>query len=479
MHDADDPCLLDIAALHGAYRSRRLMPSDVIEASIRRIEALDKTLNAICTPDFNAARAVAREADAALARGDVLPPLFGVPVTIKDLTDTRGLRTTFGSLLYADRVPEEDAIIVARLREAGAIILGKSNTPEFGAGGNTTNALFGATRNPWNPSLTSGGSTGGGAVAVATGMCTIAEGTDLGGSLRTPAAFNGIVGFRTSPGLIPFWPSDDAFDTLWVTGPMGRTVGDVARAVAAVAGPDARAPLSWKADTAAILAAATTPSADGLRIAYAEALGGLVPVDRRIRAACRIAAEQFAALGAVVEEASPPLDGIVDVIMGSRALAMVASHAERVAEHRTRMNPNLVWNVEQGMAMTAAAVSRAARLRSRLWHATRSFFDQYDLLITPTVSVLPFPVEESYPTAVDGVALTDYTRWFHLTYVFTVLGLPAMSVPCGYTAEGLPVGLQVVGRWRDDAGVVRAAGAFERATIAQRRLPPVLAHASA
>jgi len=475
-----DLSLATVTELRAHYVAGILTPVEVVEAAIRRIEALNGTLNAICTPNFMEARHLAAEQVVQLSAGRPLPPLFGIPVTVKDLTDTAGLRTTFGSALYADRVPEADAIVVERLRAAGAILLGKTNTPEFGAGGNTTNAVFGATRNPWNTALTSGGSTGGGAVAVATGMGTLAEGTDLGGSLRTPAAFNGVVGFRTSPGVIPFWPGDDAFDTLWVSGLMGRSVADVALGTAALAGPDARAPQSLATGAVGdLVAALTSPSMAGLRIAFSPDLGGLVPVAAVIREACAVAARRFEALGAVVEEASPDLDGLSEVIMATRSLAMVASHAERVAEHRARMNPNLVWSVERGAALTAGAMAKAGRLRSAIWHRMRSFMAHYDILLTPTASVLPFPVEQSFPTEVDGVQLADYTAWFHLTYAITVLGLPAMSVPCGFAPGRLPVGMQIVGGWRRDALVVAAAAAFEAATPDLRGQPPILAQFAA
>lgn len=474
-----DPSLASIAELHAGYAAGSFTPVEVVDAAIRRAEALNSELNAICTPDFAEARRLAVAQAAQLKAGAPRPPLFGVPVTVKDLTDTAGLRTTFGSALYADRVPQADAIVVERLRAAGAILLGKTNTPEFGAGGNTTNAVFGATRNPWNPALTSGGSTGGGAVAVATGMGTLAEGTDLGGSLRTPAAFNGVVGFRTSPGVIPFWPGDDAFDTLWVTGLMARSVADVALGTAALAGPDARAPQSLGPGAVGDLVGALhRPSVAGLRIAFSADLGGLVPVASAIREACAAAARRFEALGAVVEDATPDLTGLAEVIMATRSLSMVASHAERVAEHRARMNPNLVWNVERGAALTAGDMAKAGRLRSAIWHRMRGFMARTDILLTPTASVLPFPVEQSFPTEVDGVPLADYTAWFHLTYAMTVLGLPAMSVPCGFAPSGLtmglPVGLQIVGGWRRDAQVVAAAAAFEAATPDLRGRPPIL-----
>src|SRR5437762_12516564 len=265
------------------YRTRKTSPLEVMESLLARIDAVNPDVNAIVTLAREAALWEARRATAALKRGATLPPLFGIPVGIKDVTPTRGLRTTFGSTLFQDHVPEEDALVVQRLRNAGAIVLGKTNTPEFAFGPNTTNAVFGATRNPWNLALTSGGSSGGSAAALATGMCPLAEGTDLGGSLRGPASYCGVVGFRTSPGLIARHPSVLAWDTYSVEGPMARTIGDAALMLSVMAGPDDRSPISYDVDTRELLAATKAPSVKGWRIAWSADLGGLATVDDDVR----------------------------------------------------------------------------------------------------------------------------------------------------------------------------------------------------
>jgi amidase len=472
-----DPCFLSAAELVRAYRRRRLSPLEVTQAVLRRVDALNGRLTAFATVARDAALREARRATAALGRGAALGPLHGVPVSIKDLTPTRGLRTTFGSPLFADHVPAADAVVVERLRAAGAIVVGKTNCSEFGAGANTFNPVFGATRNPWAPALTAGGSSGGAAVALATGMGPLAEGTDLGGSVRIPAAFCGVVGFRTSPGLIPLHPYELAWDTLYVEGPMARTVGDVALMLSVMAGADPRAPLSYPVDAGALARAVRRPDIRGWRVAWTPDLGGLIPVDTEVAGVVEAATATFRRLGARVERAAPDLSATAEVVLATRGLDKVALHAEQVERDRGRISANVVWNVEQGLRLTPRAIARAALLRAELWHRVRAFMAARELLVLPTVAVPPFPVERAYPTEINGVPLADYTRWFFLTYAVTLVGLPAISVPCGFTRAGLPVGLQIVGGHRQEAAVLRAAAAFEAAAPWAHHRPPVLAEA--
>jgi amidase len=470
-----DLCFIPATALQRLYRARKVSPLEVMQAVLARIDAVNPRVNAYVTLAREAALAAARKATAALVRrSTTLGSLHGVPVSIKDLTPTKGIRTTWGSKIFEHHVPEADALYVERLKQAGAIVVGKTNTPEFGAGGNTFNAVFGATRNPWNLALTCGGSSGGAAVALATGMGPLAQGSDLGGSLRTPAAFCGVVGFRTTPGLIPVYPSDLGWDSLSVTGPMARTVGDVALMLGAMAGPDDRAPLSYEVDTRRFTAAVKRPSIKGWRVAWTPDLEGLIPVDEEVATVAEQATRVFRSLGAKVERAGPDFSDVNEIVLATRGLGMVARHADKLAEWESVMQKGLVWNIKQGLSLTPEQIGNGEKLRTRLWHQVREFMATRDLLILPTVAVPPFPVEQRYPTEINGKPLDNYTQWFFLTYGITVTGLPAISVPCGFTKSGLPVGLQIVGRRRQEAAVLQAAAAFEAAAPWAEKIPPVV-----
>ena len=469
-----DLCFATATELQRLYRAREASPRDVIDAVLARINTLNPGLNAYVTLAPEAAIQDADRAAMTIATGDPLPPLHGIPVSIKDLTPTRAIRTTYGSKIYENHVPDEDALVVERLKAAGAIVVGKTNTPEFGAGGNTFNEVFGATRNPWNPALTCGGSSGGAAVAVATGMGPVAQGTDLGGSLRTPAAFCGVVGFRTTPGLVPVYPTDLAWDSLSVAGPIGRSVADVALMLAAIAGPDDRAPLSYEVDTSRFLAAVQQPFVRGWRIAWSPDLNGLIPVDSEVARVAEAASVAFTSLGAEVEAASPDFHEVNQIVLGTRGVAMVAHHADRLPQWRKVMQKGLVWNVEQGLSLTPREIAEAEKARTVLWQRVRQFMEGYELLVTPTVAVQPFPVEQPYPTEINGKPLDNYTQWFFLTYAISVVGLPAITVPCGFTASGLPVGLQIVGRRRQETAVLRAAAAFEETALGAHYRPPAV-----
>ena len=469
-----DLCFTPATELVRLYRARKVSPLEVMQAVLARIDAVNPLVNAYVTVAREAALGAARRATDVLRRGASLPPLHGVPVSIKDLTATKGIRTTWGSKIFEHHVPSEDALVVERLKVAGAIVVGKTNTPEFGAGGNTFNAVFGATRNPWNLAFTCGGSSGGAAVALATGMGPLAKGPDLGGSLRTPAAFCGVVGFRTTPGLVPVYPRELAWDSLPVSGPMARTVADTALMLSVMAGPDDRAPLSYDVDTRAFPAAVRRPSVRGWRVAWTPDLGGLIPVDAEVARVAAGARRIFRSLGARVTTASPSFAGLNDIVLGTRGLSMAALHADRLVEWRGEMQTGLVWNIEQGLGLTARDIGRAEKLRSALWERVRRFMERYELLVLPTVAVKPFPVEQPYPTELDGKPLENYTQWFFLTYALSVTGLPVISVPAGFTRDGLPVGIQIVGRRRQETAVLTAAAAFEAASPWADRIPPVV-----
>ena len=469
-----DLCFTPATDLLRLFRARKASPLEVMHAVLARIDALNPQLNAYGTLAREAALRSARAATAALKKGATLRPLHGVPVSIKDLTPTKGIRTTWGSKIYEHHVPDEDALIVERLKAAGAIVVGKTNTPEFGAGGNTFNAVFGATRNPWNPALTCGGSSGGAAVALATGMGTIAQGSDLGGSLRMPAAFCGVVGFRTTPGLVPVYPKDLGWDTFSVYGPMARTVADTALMLSVVAGPDDRAPISYAVDPRKFLKAVKAPSVKGWRVAWTPDLNGLIPVEAEVVRVAERATTIFRALGAKVEAACPEFGEVHEIILATRGVSMVAMHADKLPQWRDQMQKGLVWNIEQGLSLTPQAIARGETLRTALWHRVREFMENHDLLILPTVAVPPFPVEQPYPTEINGKPLENYIQWAYLTYGITLTGLPAISVPCGFTQGGLPVGLQIVGRRRQEAAVLRAAAAFEAAAPWTTKIPPTV-----
>ena len=469
-----DLCFTPASELSRLYRARKVSPLEVMEAVLARIDAVNPRLNAYVTVAREAALSAARRATAALRRRAALPPLHGVPVSIKDLTPTKGIRTTWGSKIFEHHVPDEDALIVQRLKAAGAIVVGKTNTPEFGAGGNTFNAVFGATRNPWDPALTCGGSSGGAAVALATGMGPLAQGSDTGGSLRMPAAFCGVVGFRTTPGLVPVYPRDLAWDSISVTGPMARTVTDTALMLSVIAGPDDRAPISYAVDTREFLRAVRAPSVRGWRVAWTPDLGGLLPVDQEVARVAEGATRVFRSFGARVEATSPDFHEVDEIVLATRGLSMVANHADKLPRWKAEMQRGLVWNIEQGLTLTPEKIARGEKLRTVLWHRVREFMETRDLLILPTTAVPPFPVEQPYPTEINGKPLDHYIQWAYLTYAITLTGLPVISIPCGFTRSGLPVGLQIVGRRRQEAAVLRAAAAFEAARPWAHRIPPVV-----
>jgi amidase len=456
------------------YRLRKISPLEVMQAILARIDAVNPRVNAVVTLARESALREARRATTALGRGAKLAPLFGVPVGIKDVTPTRGIRTTYGSKLFEDHVPEEDALVVQRLRAAGAIVVGKTNTPEFAFGPNTVNAVFGATRNPWNLALTAGGSSGGSAAALAAGMCPLAEGTDLGGSLRGPASHCGVVGFRTTPGLIPRYPSTLAWDTYSVEGPMARTVGDTALMLSVMAGADDRSPISYDVDTREFPRAARAPSVKGWRVAWTPDLGGLVLVDREVRAVFERAVAVFRSLGARMEAACPDMSDVPEIVRTSRGLLMVARHADKLPEHRAVLQEGLVENTEHGLALSSRDVARGDLLRTQQWQRVREFLATRDVWITPTSATPPFPLEQPHVLEINGQPVGKAMQRSYLTYAFSVLGLPAISIPCGFTSTGLPVGLQIVGKRRGEAAVLRAAAAFETALPSAPHRPPVV-----
>ena len=466
-----DLCAWPATDLARAIAAGELSAVEVMETHLARIDHVNPVVNAIVTLLPDQARRGAEAADAAVARGDALGPLHGLPVAHKDLTWTKGIRTTFGCRAFEHFVPDEDALIVERLRAAGAITIGKTNTPELGAGSQTFNAVFGATRNPYDTTKTCGGSSGGAAVALATGMLPIADGSDLGGSLRNPAGYCNVVGFRPSPGRVPIWPSQAAWFPMGVQGPMARNVTDVALMLSAIAGPEARAPISLS-EPGAVFRPPLDRDVDGVRIAWSRDLGGL-PVDPRVTAVVEAERGAFERLGCVVEDAEPDMRGADDVFRVWRAWYFEACYGTLLDEHREVLKDTVVWNIEEGRRLTGPRLGEAARAWSTLLDRVRRFFERYDFLVLPVSQVPPFDVDRPYVTEIDGVKMKTYLDWMSSCAHISVLGLPAISVPCGFTDDGLPVGVQIVGRQHDDLRVLQLAHAFEQANGAGLRRPPI------
>jgi len=466
-------CFSSASRLAQRIRSREVSALEVLRAHVEQIERVDPHVNAMVTRTFEQAEAVARAIDARLARGETVGPLAGLPVAHKDLAVTRGVRTTFGSPIYRDFVPDQDAIVVERLRDAGAIMVGKTNTPEFGAGSQTFNPVFGATRNPWDLSRTCGGSSGGAAVALACGMVPLADGSDLGGSLRNPASFCNIVGFRCSPGRVPNGPNFNAWFPLPIVGPMARSVEDVALMLSAIAGPEPRSPISVH-EPGAVFARPLARDFKGARIAWSRDLGGL-PFEREVIDTLERAVPAFEDIGCVVEPATPDLRDADEIFEVLRAWNFDLSHGELLRTQRSRLKQTVIWNIEEGQRLTGSQVGRAERKRTEMFHRMRAFFERFDFLVCPVVQVLPFDVTTEYPMEIDGRELSNYIEWMKSCYRISATTLPAISVPAGFSSGGLPVGLQIVGPYLDDFGVLQLAHAFEQATRFGVRRPPVVA----
>ncbi len=466
-------CFLPATELARRMRTRELSAREVLAAHLDRIEAANPAVNAIVTLAAERAVDAASRADEALAGGAEPGPLHGLPIAHKDLVATAGVRTTGGSPIFADVVPDADDLLVVRARHAGAVLLGKTNTPEFGAGSHTFNPVFGATRNPYDLQKTCGGSSGGAAVALACGMVPIADGSDLGGSLRNPASFCNVVGLRPSPGRVPSWPTTNAWQDLSVEGPMGRTVEDAALLLSALAGPDARVPIS-SADPGSLFAPPLAADLGAPVVAWAPDAGGTMPIDPRIVQMVDDTRSVFESLGCRTEDAFPDLAGAREVFLTLRAHSYAADLGDLLEAHRHEMKETIVWNIEQGLALSSADIARAERVRTGLVERVAAFFGRVDYLVMPVTQVVPFDLEVEYPTEVEGVAMATYLDWMQSCWCITVTGSPAISVPCGFTEQGLPTGVQIVGRRGDDLGVLRLAHAFEGATRVGGRRPPVV-----
>jgi amidase len=471
MSDADDLCFMTALELTQRLRRKEVSAREVMEAHLRQVARVNPKVNAIVTLVEERALAAARAADEQLARGTPIGTLHGLPIAHKDLQETKGIRTTYGSPIYKDHVPDFDTLLVQRLRQAGALALGKTNTPEFGAGSQTFNPVFGPTRNPWDLSKTCGGSSGGAAVSLACGMLPIADGSDMGGSLRNPASFCNVVGFRPSPGRVPSWPESLGWFTLATDGPMARTVGDAALLLSVLAGPDPRSPIA-QSEPGARFREPLGRDLKGVRIAWVKDLG--LPFDPAVKRAVDAQRATFEALGCLVEDAEPDFNDADDAFKTGRAWSFATGLGETLKQHRPQMKDTVIWNIEQGLKLTGPDLGHAEVRRTALWHRVRGFMERYEFMVMPVSQVPPFDVTQPYPTEINGVAMTTYIDWMKSCYFISAVGNPAISVPCGFTAAGLPVGLQIIGRHQDDWGVLQLGHAFEQATGLGKRRPPVV-----
>jgi len=439
---------------------KEISPVEAVQASLEMVDRHNGAINAVVTLNEQALDD-ARALEQKIMRGEDPGPLCGLTAGIKDVTPVAGLRTTFGSPLFKDYTPKEDALIVQRLRAAGAVILGKTNTPEFATGGNTFNEVFGRTCNPWNLTRSAGGSTGGGAAGLATGMISLAEGTDLGGSLRIPASFCGIVGLRPSPGLVPTYPSDYLWDNMQVTGVMARAAEDIALALQAVSGPSPLSPVSQPNKDRDFISSVNGGIGKGAKIAYVRDIAG-IGIDPEVEKLCRDAAFEMKQSGADVQEIEWDLSQYWKPFLHIRGFWMVAQQYPRL-DQREKFGANLKGNVEAGLKVRMEQLGMAEHVRGKMWLEFYEFFQKYDYLLTPCMAIPPFPVTQNYPETIAGKQMKTYVDWIAPTFILSLTGLPVGSVPCGLTAEKLPVGMQIVGPARGEEKVLALAKVMQQA----------------
>ena len=456
-------CFMDAIELAAMIRNRKLSAREVMVAFLSQIERVNPKVNAVCTLiDEEAALRAADEADAVLAKAKPCGPLHGLPHLVKDLVLTAGMRTTFGSRIYKDFVPDIDSLIVERLKTAGAIIIGKTNTPEFGAGSQTFNEVFGATLNPYDRTRTCGGSSGGAAVALSCGMAPLADGSDLGGSLRNPASFCNVVGLRTAPGRVPGFPKLPGSSALSVEGPMARNVRDAALLLSVLAGPDSRVPASIH-EPGSVFSNPLDRDFKETRIAWSRNLGRY-PVEHIVSETCDSARSTFRELGCQIEECEPDFSDADEIFQVLRAWSYAQTRGRDLEKHRGLIKDTVIWNIEQGLKLNQTQVERAEALRAELIRRVRELMVRYEFLVLPVSQVAPFSVEIDWVREINGIRMETYIDWMATCYAITLTELPAISVPCGFTSTGLPVGLQIVGRPQSEFGVLQLAFAFEQAT---------------
>lgn len=459
-------------AMAAAVRAKEISARELLELHLHRIAAVNPSVNAIVSLDETRAREAAAAADALLASGSPVGPLHGLPFAVKDTHEMAGWRTTYGSPLMASHVPDQDELLVSRIRSAGAVFLGRTNVPEFAAGSHTFNPVFGTTLNPYDLSRSAGGSSGGAAAALATGMVPLADGSDMGGSLRNPASFCNVVGLRPSLGRVPQWPTSNAWETTSVGGPLARSVSDLALLLSVLAGPDRHVPLSL-GEPGSVFAPPLSGSLSGLRVALSVDLGGAFEVDASVAAVVESSSAVFASSGATVSSAYPSLPEAEDTFRTLRAWGFQSRLGPLLAANPDGFKASLADNIRAGEPLTGADVARAYAQRTTLGERMVSFFDEYDVLVLPVSQVPPFPADQEFPTAINGRPMETYLDWMRSAYFITVTGCPAISVPAGFTDDGLPVGIQIVAPHNQERRLLEVAHAFEQATGFGDRRPPI------
>jgi len=468
---ASSVCFTSTVDMARLIRAKKLSAREALAEHMKQIEGVNPKVNAMVTLVPELAAAAAAKADEMQARKEKLGPLHGLPVAHKDLFETRGIRTTFGSPLYKDYVPTEDDLVVERIRRAGAIVIGKTNTPEFGAGSQTFNKVFGATRNPYDLSKTCGGSSGGAAVALACGFAPIATGSDTGGSLRNPAAFCNVVGFRPSVGRVPNPKAAFAWSTLSTSGCLGRSVADLALVLSTIVGPDARAPLSIN-EPGELFARPLDRSFKGVRVAWFKDLGG-APFDASVRGVVDRHRATFESLGCVVEQAEPDFASAEIAFRVLRAWNSANAHGSLLREHPDAFKDTLKREIEEGLRLTGMDLARAETAHGQLWRRFQEFLEKYEYFVLPTTQLPPFDINTEYPTEIAGVKFESYIDWMKSCWYISATGNPAASVPGGFTPEGLPIAVQIVGRNQADFSVLQIAHAFEQATGFGKKRPAI------
>jgi amidase len=469
---ASEICFMSGRELAGLIRARKLSAREVMAAHLERIARVNPRVNAIVAKlDDDACLALADEADRRLAKGDKVGPLHGLPIAFKDLEAAVGFPFTRGSLIFKDDRPAEDAVLVERLRKAGVVPIGKTNVPEFGMGSHTYNKVYGTTLNPYDLTKSAGGSSGGAGAALATGMLPLADGSDLGGSLRNPANFNNIVALRPTVGLVPVAPTPMPFVGFSVKGPMARSVADTAFLLSVMAGADPRDPGVYPSDPS-VFARPLDRDLKGVRVAWCPDLGGL-PLDRRVRSVLDGQRKTFEQLGCIVEDACPDLGGADKVFLDLRLWMSWNALGPVLEKHRDQLKPEAIWQIESGSRLSGADISRAMVAHGEILERVRRFQDTYEFLLCAVNQVPPFDARIDWPHEIEGVRMENYVAWMKSASWITVTFRPAASVPAGFTAEGLPVGIQIVGRHRDDLGVLQIAHAFEQATGFGRQRPAI------
>jgi len=470
---SDDICFMRAVDMLAAIRAKKLSSREVMQAHLKQIHRLNEKVNAIVTlvPE-DQLMAQAAAADEALANGRWLGPLHGLPVAVKDLHETAGIRTTFGSPLHKNFIPDFDCRVVQREKAAGAIVLGKTNVPEFGLGSQSFNPVFGATRNPYDLTKTCGGSTGGGAVALALGMAPLADGSDMGGSLRNPPNFCNVVGLRPSPGRVPNVPAQLGWQTLSVPGPVARNVTDCAFFLSVLAGFDHHSPISIDQSGDQFAQPLGNRSFKGVRVAMFKDMG--LPWDPEVKSAVQAQRKVFESLGCVVLDAEPDFTDANEAFLAWRHWSIELSFGDLIATHGDQLNEYVHWHVGEGRKLTGPYLARIEAKRTALFQRLCGFQNEYDFFVAPVNQVLPFDVNQHYPTEIAGVKMESYMAWMKSAYYVSTAGNPAAAVPCAFSKSGLPIGLQIVGRHHDDWGVLQLAYAFEQATNIARRRPSLV-----